>query len=149
MSPWELRMVHTGVKLREAGYPAYFFDAHVPYPLRKVWVKEALRFDFAKKPGMYVFSTILNCCADSGLPMKGQRVRAWLGEADLAPHVVDSRLAKNRFACLTADSLNNAHIVSQIEHLFTDPAPWEMDTPAYFDGMRAKARDILANHSPF
>jgi hypothetical protein len=127
MTPWQLRMIHTGNKLRDAGYSSRFFDAHVPYPLHKAWVKEALRFDFARKPGMCVFSTILNCCGEPGMPMQGQRVRAWLGEAALPPEVVDSRLARNRFACLTGDSLNNAHLVSRIEQLFPHPAPWELD----------------------
>jgi hypothetical protein len=30
MTSWQLRMVNTGVRLRKAGYPALFFDAHNP-----------------------------------------------------------------------------------------------------------------------
>src|SRR5271163_1829992 len=55
---WQRRLVNTGRQLRELGYPALNFDGHVPYPLRKEWVGEALRFAFAAKPGMCVFSTI-------------------------------------------------------------------------------------------
>jgi hypothetical protein len=127
MTRWQLRMVNTGQQLRNAGYPALFFDAHVPYPLRKVWVKEVLRFDFAKKPGMCVFSTILNCCQEPGTPMKGQNVRAWLGKMELAPRVIDRRLARNKFACLNGDSLNDPYIVSRVEQLFPESAPWELD----------------------
>ena len=59
--------------------------------------------------------------------MKGLNVRAWLGKTKLAPRVVDSRLAKNKFACLNGDSLDDPHIVSRIEQLFPEHAPWELD----------------------
>jgi hypothetical protein len=131
MTSWQLRMVNTGVQLRNAGFSSFFYDAHVPYPLRKLWVREVLRFNFAKKPGMSLFSTILNCCQEPGMAMKGQHVRAWLGAKGLEPRVVDSRLAKNRFACLTGDSMDNAHIVSRLEQLFPDPAPWELDAATW------------------
>jgi hypothetical protein len=148
MSPWQLRMVNTGVKLRNAGYPAFFFDGHVPYPLRKAWVKEVLRFDFAKKPGMCLFSTILNCCREPGMPMKGHRVRAWLGGIGLEPGVVDARLVKNRFACLTGDSLKNTHIVSRVEQLFSESAPWELDGATQTHGCRALAEEANSLRHP-
>jgi hypothetical protein len=107
------------------------FDGHVPYPLHKDWVKESLRFDFAAKPGMCIFSTILNCSREPGTLLGSQHVRAWLGPADLADRVVDARLARCQFACLTDKSLDNKYIVSRIEQLFPDPAPWELDATVW------------------
>ena len=124
---WEQRLVNTGQKLRNSGYPAKDFDAHVPYPIRKTWVKDALQFDFATAPGMCVFSTILNCSRQRGLPLESQRVRAWLGGAEMKPSAIDAKLAKNQFACLNPDSLDNSHIVLRMEQLFPEPAPWELD----------------------
>ena len=129
MTSWQLRMVNTGRKLRSAGFPALLFDAHIPYPIRKCWVKEALRFDFASKPGMCIFSTILNACCEAGVSMEGQRVRAWLGGVGLARNVIDARLSKNMFACLTGESLSNPYLISRIEQLFPEPGPWELDQP--------------------
>jgi hypothetical protein len=127
LSRWRRRLANTGRRLRSAGYQAMNFDGHIPYPLRKKWVSEALRFDFARKPGMCVFSTILNCSNEPGAPLDSQPVRGWLGQADMAKRVVDAKLAKNRFACLNAKSLQNAYVVSRLEQLFPDPAPWELD----------------------
>jgi hypothetical protein len=145
MTRWQLRMINTGMQLRKAGYPAFFFDAHIPYPLRKAWVKEVLRFDFAKKTGMCLFSTILNCCPEVGMPMKGHHVRAWLGTKGLAPRVVDSRLSKNRFACLTGESMNNDYLISRLEQLFPEPAPWELDAPAWSNLIQTSAEPELAH----
>ena len=127
MNRWEHRLVNTGKRLRAAGYRARNFDGHVPYPLRKDWVKEALRFDFAARPGMCVFSTILNCSRERGTPLDSQPVRGWLGKPDLKERKVDKKLAKNQFACLNAASPNNIHVVSRLERLFPDPGPWELD----------------------
>jgi len=124
---WQLRLVNTGQRLRDAGYPAKNFDTHIPYPLSKEWVKEALRFDFAARPGMCLFSTILNCSMELGEPLKSRHIRGWLTQADLAERVVDARLARCQFACLTDKSVENSHIVSRVEQLFPEPAPWEMD----------------------
>jgi hypothetical protein len=124
---WERRLVNTGVRLRSLGYPARNFDGHVPYPLRKDWVKEALRFDFAAKPGMCVFSTILNCSRERGPRLDSQPVRGWLGGADMAQSAVDAKLGKNRFACLNPNSLDNAYLVAKLEQMFPEPAPWELD----------------------
>jgi hypothetical protein len=131
LTKWQLRLVHTGLRLRNAGYPAMNFDAHVPYPLHKEWVKEALRFDFAAKPGMCVFSTILNCGKEPGASLDKQHVRAWLGKPDLAEHTVDARLARCQFACLTDKSMENNYIVSTVEQLFPEPAPWELDAATW------------------
>lgn len=124
---WEQRLVNTGHKLRNLGYPAKDFDAHVPYPIRKRWVKQALQFDFATPPGMCVFSTILNCSKQPGIPLRSQRVRGWLGSPEMAPSAIDAKLARNQFACLNPDSLANSHIVSRLEQLFPEPAAWELD----------------------
>jgi hypothetical protein len=59
--------------------------------------------------------------------MRGQHVRAWLGEIGLEPRVLDARLMRNRFACLTGDSLKDATITYHVERLFGIPAPWELD----------------------
>jgi hypothetical protein len=103
------------------------FDVHIPYPLRKEWMKEALRFDFATEPGMCLFSTILNCSNELGAPLNSQPVRGWLGRAYMAARVVDAKLAKNQFASLNSRSLHNPYIVSRLEQLFPDRAPWELD----------------------
>ena len=127
MTRWQLRLVNTGVQLRLAGFPAFFFDTHVPYPLHKAWIRETLRFDFSKKPGMSLFSTILNCSREQALPMKGNQVRGWLGQADYTPEVISRRLTTRRFACFTDHSLEDTYLTSQVEHLFAAPAPWELD----------------------
>jgi len=124
---WQHRLVNTGRRLRRQGYGAKDFDAHVPYPLRKEWIKEALRFDFATDPGMCVFSTILNCSKEEGVPLGSEPVRGWLGRANMGVKTVKAKLAKNRFACLNASSLDNSYIVSRLEQLFPEPAPWELD----------------------
>jgi hypothetical protein len=124
---WQRRLVNTGDKLRRLGFSTLNFDGHIPYPLKKEWVKEALRFDFAAKPGMCVFSTILNCCNEPRRRLDSQRVRGWLGGVNLTERQVDSKLARNRFACLNANTLNNKYIVSRLEQLFPEPAPWELD----------------------
>lgn len=127
LTKWQLRLLNTGLRLRTAGYPAMNFDCHVPYPLRKDWVREALRFDFAAKPGMCVFSTIINCGKEPGVPLRSKPVRAWLGKADMAEHVIEARLANRQFACLTDKSLENSYLVSRVEQLFPKPTPWELD----------------------
>jgi hypothetical protein len=127
LTKWQLRLVNTGQRLRSAGFPALNFDAHVPYPLRKEWVKEALRFDFAVRPGMCVYSTIINCSGEPGDLIEGKHIRAWLPDANMSKGKIDTRLAKCRFACLTDKSMENNYIVSCIEQLFPDPAPWELD----------------------
>jgi hypothetical protein len=127
MNRWERRLVNTGQRLRRAGYRAMNFDGHVPYPLRKEWVREALRFDFASGPGMCVFSTILNCSKERGAPLAHQRVRGWLGKPDMEKRTIDKKLARNQFACLNAGSINNSYIVARLEELFSRPAPWELD----------------------
>ena len=127
LNRWERRLVNTGRRLRSAGYRALNFDGHVPYPLRKDWVKDALRFDFATRPGMCVFSTILNCSKERGAPLDSQHVRGWLGKPDLGERAIDKKLARNQFACLNANSLHNPYIVSRLEQHFPKPAPWELD----------------------
>ena len=127
MTRWQLRLVHTGEQLRNAGFPTFFFDTHVPYPLRKAWIREALRFPFSKKPGMCLFSTILNCSGEPPVVMKGQRVRAWLGRAGYTPEVIGRRLGTNRFACFTNRSMEDSYLTSQVENLFAEPASWELD----------------------
>jgi hypothetical protein len=127
LNRWERRLVNTGQQLRNLGYRAMNFDGHIPYPVRKDWIKEALRFDFAKKPGMCIFSTILNCSKERGAPLDSQHVRAWLGGADMSRRLIDAKLANNQFACLNAQSLENAYLVSRLEELFPEPAPWELD----------------------
>jgi hypothetical protein len=125
--PWDRRLVNTGRILRNQGYSAKNFDGHVPYPLRKEWIREVLRFDFGAKPGMCVFSTILNCSHGPAFPLSSERIRGWLGRDDMAADVVDAKLAKNQFACLNESSMDNGHIVSRLEQLFPEPAPWEID----------------------
>lgn len=124
---WLRRLHETGSRLRAAGYPALNFDVHVPLPMRKAWIRETLRFDFGARPGMCVYSTIVNCSRDPGSFIKSNRIRAWLCEADIPDRVVDRRLAKGQFACLTDRSLDHKYLVSRIEELFPDPAPWELD----------------------
>jgi hypothetical protein len=142
---WQLRLVNTGQRLRSAGYPAMDFDAHIPYPLRKEWVKDALRFDFAARPGMCVFSTILNCSKELGEPLRNQHIRGWLAKADMAEEVVDTRLARCQFACLTDRSMENSHIISRVEQLFPEPAPWELDAASWPRRNQAMpAVDIMA-----
>jgi len=131
MNRWQRRLVNTGQHLRNLGYSAMNFDGHVPYPVRKAWVKEILRFDFAAKPGMCLFSTILNCSNEPGAPLDSRPVRGWLGSADLDRRVIDRKLAQNQFACLNAQSVENAYLVSKLEHLFPDPAPWELDAATW------------------
>jgi len=131
LSGWQRRLLNTGKRLRRFGFPAMNFDGHVPYPLRKAWVKEVLRFDFAAKPGMCLFSTIINCGHEPGLPLNSQRIRGWLGRENMPARIVDAKLAKNQFACLNANSLRNPYIVSKLERLFPEPAPWELDGAAW------------------
>jgi hypothetical protein len=128
---WQRRLFHTGQRLRAAGYRALNFDGHVPYPLRKAWIKEALRFDFAARPGMCIFSTILNCSRRSGVPLDSQCVRGWLGQKNMDPRLVDEKIAANQFVCLNAHSLRNPHTVARLERLFFEPAPWEADGAAW------------------
>jgi hypothetical protein len=130
LTKWQLRMINTGNRLRSAGYPAMNFDSHVPHPLRKDWVKDALRFDFAVKPGMCTSSTIVNCGREQGLPLDSEPIRAWLGGADIPKREVDAMLAKCQFASLAEKSLDNGYIVLRMKQLFPDPAPWELDTVA-------------------
>jgi hypothetical protein len=127
LSRWQRRLTNTGRKLRTAGYRAMDFDGHVPYPLRKDWIKDALRFNFASKPGMCVFSTIINCGKQRGARLDSQPVRGWLGSADMSARLVDAKLAKNQFACLNAHSMDNSYVVSRLEQLFPEAAPWELD----------------------
>jgi hypothetical protein len=127
MNKWQLRLVNTGTRLRSAGYPAMNFEGHVPYRLQKEWIREALRFDFAVKPGMCVHSTIINCSGERGEPLDSYPVRAWLGMPHISADVVSKKLSRCRFASLNGDSLKNSHIVSTVEQLFPDPAPWELD----------------------
>ena len=134
MNKWQLRLVNTGSRLRNAGYPAMNFEGHVPYYLRKEWIREALRFDFAVKPGMCVHSTILNCSGECGEPMDSSPVRAWLGAAHLSVDAIDRKLAKSRFASLNNESLRNPYIVSRVEQLFPKPAPWELDSASWVAG---------------
>lgn len=124
---WQRRLVSTGKRLREAGYPALNFDGHIPYPLRKEWIRDALRFDFPTRPGMCVFSTIINCGREPGEPIDAGRVRAWLGGTEITDRAVDSKLAKNKFACLNNGSLSNPYVVAKMEEMFPHPAPWELD----------------------
>jgi len=124
---WERRLVNTGRVLRNHGYPAKNFDGHIPYPVKKDWIRQVLRFDFGEQPGMCLFSTILNCSGQSALPLSSDRVRGWLGSNDMAADVVDAKLAKNQFACLNEDSMDNRYVVSRLEQLFPEPAPWEID----------------------
>ena len=131
MNKWQLRLVNTGVRLRSAGYPAMNFEGHVPYPLRKDWIREALRFDFAAKPGMCVHSTIINCSREEGEPLESGPVRGWMGDEDMEAHEVDIKFARNRFASLNNKSTRNASIMSKVELLFPDPAPWELDAASW------------------
>jgi hypothetical protein len=128
---WHLRLINTGQRLRDAGYPAMNFDAHLPYPLRKAWVREALRFDFTVKPGMCVFSTILNCSKQPGKAIENRHIRGWLPNAETTDEVVDARLGRCQFACLADDSLKNNYIVRRMEQLFPEPAPWELDAATW------------------
>jgi len=137
---WQLRLVNTGQKLRRAGYRAMNFDGHIPYPLRKQWIKEVLRFDFASNPGMCVFSTIINCSKEHGVPLDSQRVRGWLGKSGLTARQIDAKLAKNQFVCLNARSLDNVYIVSRLEQIFPDPAPWELDAASWSRQTRKRTR---------
>ena len=141
---WQRRLVKTGRRLRSLGYPAKNFDGHVPYPLRKEWVREALRFDFAAKPGMCVFSTILNCSHEAGARLDSQPVRGWLGSLDMTAREVEAKLAKNQFACLNANSLDNPYIVSRLEQLFPEPAPWELDAATWL----RRSRKVAFRRSP-
>jgi hypothetical protein len=127
LNKWQLRMINTGVRLRRAGYPALNFDSHVPHPMHKDWVKEALRFDFSVKPGMCVSSTIVNCSREPGLPLDSEPVRAWLGNVDFPKREVDALLSKCQFASLAEKSLDNHYFVSKLKKLFPDAAPWELD----------------------
>lgn len=128
---WLRRLHETGSRLRAAGYPALNFDVHVPLPMRKAWIRETLRFDFGARPGMCVYSTIINCSRDPGTLIERNRVRGWLCEADIPDGVVDRRLTKSQFACLTDRSLGHKYLVSKIEELFPDPAPWELDAATW------------------
>jgi hypothetical protein len=130
-SSWQQRLVNTGQRLRSAGYPAMNYDSHIPFPLRKEWVKEVLRFDFSVKPGMCIFSTILNCSKELGEPLNSQSVRGWLGKQNITESAVDIKLAKNQFASLNNESVNNSYIISRVEHLFCEPAPWELDAATW------------------
>jgi hypothetical protein len=140
MNRWQRRLVNTGKRLRGAGYGCMNFDGHVPYPVCKAWARDTLRFDFATRPGMCLFSTILNCSKQRGVPLNSQRVRGWLGSTDMPARVVDAKLARNRFACLNADSLDNGYVVSRLEQLFSEPAPWELDAATWPRRSRAVRR---------
>ena len=78
------------------------------------WMREALRFDFATKPGMCAYSTIVNSRKKPGAPVKGQHVRARLDKPDMAEHVADARLSRCQIACFTDKSMENSYIVSRI-----------------------------------
>jgi hypothetical protein len=127
MTSWDKRLVNTGVQLREAGLPSLNFEGHIPYPLRKEWIANALRFNFAVPPGMCVFSTILNGAQQPADHLEEAETRAWLGDPKLEPAEIDRKLAYNHFACLSDGSLANDYLVSRIEALFPEPAPWELD----------------------
>jgi len=127
INSWQRRLINTGLKLRNAGYPAMNFEGHIPYPLRKDWIKEALRFDFAAKPGMCVHSTIINCSGEIGIPLNSGFVRGWLGKAEMTEREIDKGLAENQFASINGDSIKNSYLISRVEQLFPEPAPWELD----------------------
>ncbi len=131
MNRWQLRLVNTGRRLRKAGFRANNFDGHVPYPLRKDWIREVLRFDFAEQPGMCLFSTILNCSGERGARLDSREIRGWLGKRDMEASEVDKKLRMNQFACLNDASVENPYIVSRLEQLFPKPAPWELDAPTW------------------
>ena len=122
---WHQRLVTTGRKLRQAGYSALNFEGHVPYPVEKAWLAGALRFDYGAGAGMTLFSTILNCAQVEAAHINSQRIRGWLG-GPLTSEQIASKLATNQFACSTND-LTLPGLMPQIEALFPEPCPWEID----------------------
>jgi hypothetical protein len=139
MTSWQKRLVNTGTRLRAAGYSAYNFDTHVPQLLKKAWIYEVLRFDFAAKPGMCLFSAVMNSNGIVGELLSGAPVRGWLGGADVTPRTVKKRTRHNRFTCLTNASVSNLFLKQYIEALFPNPAPWELSAPASAVTMPAAA----------
>lgn len=125
-SIWNQRLVNTGKQLRAAGLPAFNFEGHVPYPLRKEWCFNALRFSYGNKPGMTVFSTILNANRVTGDHLKSDTVRGWLG-GNPSFRTIDHKSQINRFVCLNGDSVKNQECTRYFDEIFRDPAPWELD----------------------
>jgi hypothetical protein len=127
LNRWQVRLVNTGRQLRRLGFSSLNFDCHIPYPLRKKWLKNVLRFNFAASPGMCLFSTILNCSKVRASRLDREPIRAWLGSRDMSAGIIDAKLSRNQFACLNELSLQNPRIVSRLEQRFPYAAPWERD----------------------
>jgi len=127
LNRWQVRLVNTGRQLRRLGFTSLNFDCHIPYALRKKWLKNVLRFNFAESPGMCLFSTILNSSRVQAGRLDKEPIRAWLGSKDMSGRVIDGKLSRNQFACLNELSLQNRRIVSRVEQLFPYAAPWELD----------------------
>ena len=142
---WMQRLWHTGNILRKAGLNTNRFDCHLPYPMRKVWIREALRFDYCKKPGMCVFSTILNASGASPELIGRKAVRGWMGNEKTAAATVDQVLKEFRFGCMSASSIQNPYTVSRLSALFADPAPWEQDRAFSFPltGVKHEMSDLV------
>lgn len=125
-SEWQSRLMETRQRLKAQGFSTWNFEGHIPYYLDKSWVFNALRFDYGVAPGMTVFSTILNCAGVEARDIGSERVRGWLG-AGLSTEQKAWKLANNQFGCLNNESMQDVELISMIEELFPQPAPWEKE----------------------
>lgn len=125
-SGWRRQVGATRKTLLDAGFTAYEFEGHIPYPIHKTWCANILRFPWWDGRNT-VFSTILNCAGVPAARLDSERIRGRIHSLHLTEAEVRRKFNENQFLTLNHGTENHPTVRREFSIRFSDPAPWELD----------------------
>ncbi len=123
---WRRQVGRTHTTLASRGYTTFEFEGHIPYPLKKEWLQNVLRFNFGAGANT-LFTTILNCAGVPAARLDSQRIRGRIHSLKLTEAQVRQKWTENQFGTLNNGTERHPAVRAIFKNRFSEPAPWELD----------------------